>query len=160
VGCALDATQYIDITVNGVVLRYSGQLGIAPEWASKSCDGSCQTAVSACVLSRLNYLGEQVQISLRGGEALLTADSSESATFTDREAAYFGNVFSIPQQRYACLPRGKTSLPRVCGPSITNCVVQVTTCDCLTDNLVSSDYEYCKFGSSSNVMPITVYLHR
>jgi hypothetical protein len=161
-GCALDPGDYVDILIGGSTQRFWGQLGIAPEWgmSTMSCDTNCQIAVSSCVLSRINYAGTQVQISLRGGPACVEPDNEqEMTTFNAREAAFFGNIFTNPQQRYACLPAGKTSLPRVCGPSLTGCVVNVIgTCNCLVDDHGYGEYDLCDFPGYPDVAPLTVFL--
>jgi hypothetical protein len=162
VGCALDAGDYIDLTIGGSNHRYYGQLGIAPEWnmTSMSCNEDCQVAVSSCVLSRINFLGQQVQISLRGGPACVNPDNSQEITnYNVREAAYYGNIFVSPPQRYACLPAGKTSLPRVCGGSLTGCVVDVIgTCDCDVDDHGYGEFDLCNFPGHSGVSPLTSFL--
>ena len=54
--------------------------------------------------------------------------------FTHREATYYGDIFSQPQVRYACLSPGETSNPRVCGPSLDDCVMDVVgACDAACD---------------------------
>jgi hypothetical protein len=123
VGCALPAGQSFVINVEGTNYAYAGQLGIAPAWGTPKgkCDDNCALAVSSCVLARLNYLGEVVPISVRGGN--LKTTPTELADYPDVDGTYYGNVFASPQIRYACLPPGVTELTRVCGPTLTGCVV-------------------------------------
>jgi hypothetical protein len=127
VKCALPAGEHVDITVQGQHYSYPGQLGLAPEWGEEggSCGASCKQWVSACVLASVNYLGESLTISVRGENPGLVTSHDERAAYTNREATYFGNIFSVPQLRYACLSPSKTQIPRVCGPSIQGCVVDV-----------------------------------
>ena len=132
VSCALPAGAHVNVTVQGVTYTYDGQLGLAPEWgqAGGSCDHDCQGWVSACLLARIDYLGQSKQISVRGDDPALNTTQSERSAYNKREATYYGNVFASPQQRYACLSPGKTQIPRVCGPSIQGCVVDVVgSCD-------------------------------
>ena len=127
VSCALPAGQQVSVTAQGTTYTYDGQLGLAPEWgeAGGSCGESCQGWVSACLLSRVDFLGVSKQISVRGDNPGLVAPHAERITYTSREATYYGNVFVSPQLRYACLSPDKTQIPRVCGPSIQGCVVDV-----------------------------------
>jgi hypothetical protein len=86
--------------------------------------------VSACVLSRVDYLGAARQISLRGDKPGLNTTPAERHEFNSREATYYGNIFSIPQRFYACVSPDKTEIPRVCGPSIDTCGIDVVgSCD-------------------------------
>lgn len=127
VGCALPANQTITLDIQGQTYDFPGQLGLASEWGEpgSSCDGKCQQWVSACVISRLDYLGEPLLISLRGENPGLKTTKSERTQYTDREATYYGDIFLKPMKLYACLAPGKTQIPRVCGPSIATCGVDV-----------------------------------
>lgn len=127
VSCALPASQSVSVKVQGTTYNYPGALGVAPEWGGPggTCDDRCQEWVSACVIARLDYLGQPELISLRGDNGGLVTSPSERATYTSREATYYGNIFVAPMRLYACLPPGKTEIPRVCGPSIHGCPVDV-----------------------------------
>jgi hypothetical protein len=127
VSCALPATSHLDVTIAGTTYGYDGQLGLAPEWglAGGSCGAACQGWVSGCVLARLNYLGVSVPLSIRGATPALASTLAEQQAYPTREAAYYGNVLSSPQLRYACLSPGASADTRVCGPSLTGCVVTV-----------------------------------
>jgi hypothetical protein len=127
VSCALPKGAKIELTIDGTAYRFEGQLGLAPEWGldGGSCDATCRGWVSGCVLSRLNYLGQAVPISVRGDSPALGTTPAERGAFPKREAAYFGDIFASPQINYACLSPGSTSLTRVCGPSLDGCPVHV-----------------------------------
>ncbi|WP_437589568.1 hypothetical protein [Sorangium sp. So ce1000] len=127
VSCALPEEDSLDIRVDGVSYRFPGELGLAPEWGKKngSCGESCQEWVSACLLARVNYKGEHVMISLRGKNDALSSTKRERAMYDVSEATYYGNVFLDQQRRFACLAPGQSSIPRVCGPSLDDCVVDV-----------------------------------
>ncbi len=116
----------------GRVSSFRRRARFGSEWgqARGSCDQRCQESVSACLLARVNYLGEHIQISLRGKSRALSTTKEERETYETPEATYYGNVFLAEQRRFACLPPGATSIPRVCGPSLDGCVVDVVgACD-------------------------------
>ncbi len=125
VSCALPPTRHIDFTVDGVDYSFPGEIGLAPKWGAVggSCNTTCQEWVSACVLSRVDYLGQKVNISVRGANGALAPTPSELSTYTSREGAYFGNLFIEDQVRDACVAPGKSGLSRVCGPTLDGCVV-------------------------------------
>jgi hypothetical protein len=125
--CALPEDAHFDLEIAGVTYGFDGALGLAPEWGEVggSCDAECRSWISGCVISRLDYTGATVTISLRGDHDALHATHQEKIAYPHREATYFGNIFAQPQQIFACLPPGKTSIPRVCGPSLNDCIVHV-----------------------------------
>jgi GLTT repeat (6 copies) len=125
VSCALPANQTLKVTVDGQALTFPGAIGVAPEWQTGTCDTSCQRWVTACVIARVNHLGQHVEISMRGQNRALAIDAHEVQDFTFREAAYFGNFFLPRPEVHACLPDGATGITRVCGPSLVGCPVAV-----------------------------------
>lgn len=127
VGCALPADAKVNFTVNGVDYSYPGALGLAPKWgnANGECNTACQEWVSACVLARVNYLGQPVSISVRGDHPALTPTPAEIAAYTYREGAYYGNLFLSTPVRDACVAPARSGLPRVCGPTLDGCVVKM-----------------------------------
>ncbi|MEP7124883.1 MAG: hypothetical protein ABJE95_28400 [Byssovorax sp.] len=134
--CALPATSTLNLTIAGVDYSFPGSLGLAPTWEQSggTCNTTCQEWVSACVLARLDYLGQHVDISLRGHTPALAASASEKSAYPVAEGAYFGNIFLATPVRYACIAPGQTGLTRVCGPSTVGCAVEVlgscaTECD-------------------------------
>jgi len=132
VSCALDDDQDIKLTIDGTKYDFAGSLGLAPQWGKKngSCDGSCQRWVSACVLARVDAAGVHRPISMRGLNPALRPDPGELTGFTDREAAYYGNIFIPGAPKYLCLSPGKTSDTRVCGDSLASCPMTVEgSCD-------------------------------
>jgi len=138
VSCALPEEQQITVNVSGVDYTFAGHgEGLAPEWGEDdgSCDADCRSWVSACVIARLDYLGQPVSISMRGDNDGLKSTKAERAAYPHIEATYYGDIFSEPKQIFACLPAGKTQIPRVCGPSLADCVVQNQgSCDNLCGN--------------------------
>ena len=134
--CALPANKKVQFTSQGVTYSYPGQLGLASEWGKTGgkCNAECQGWVSACLLARLDFLGQKVTISLRGDKDQLEPTHAERAQYTQREGTYYGNVFKPVQERLACISPGSFGLARVCGPTTANCVVDVVgkcdkTCD-------------------------------
>lgn len=127
VSCALPEDEKITVEVDRRSYTFVGELGLAPEWGRRngSCGEKCQEWVSACLLSRVNYRGEHVPISLRGKNDALSSTRRERDTYEEPEATYYGNVFLKNQRRFACLAPGQRSIPRVCGPSIDDCVVDI-----------------------------------
>ncbi|WP_437937497.1 hypothetical protein [Sorangium sp. So ce341] len=127
VSCALPEDEKITVEVDRRSYTFVGELGLAAEWGRRngSCGEKCQEWVSACLLSRVNYLGEHVTISLRGKNEALSSTKRERDKYEAPEATYYGNVFLENQRRFACLAPGERSIPRVCGPSVDDCVVDV-----------------------------------
>jgi hypothetical protein len=164
VGCALPLGAHVDVALDGGTYGFDGQIGLAPQWgnAGGNCDNQCRQWVSACVISRVNYLGLPVLISDRGSKAALAVSASEAIDYTEREAAYFGDIFAKPQSLFACLSPGKVSIPRVCGPSIGACDIEVIGwCDnaCSSVNPSTGAYANCRESPADPWFPaITVYL--
>ncbi|WP_437604033.1 hypothetical protein WMF28_20865 [Sorangium sp. So ce590] len=123
VSCALPEGEAIDLNIEGVDYSFEGSVGLAPEWGKDGgeCGENCKSWVSACVISRVNYLGQSVRISVRGKDKALASTSEEREEYTEREGAYFGDIFATPQELYACVAPGASQIPRVCGPSIQGC---------------------------------------
>jgi hypothetical protein len=173
VGCALPSGTSFQVVVDGTAYPYEGRTGLAPAWGQTggSCDASCQAWVSACVLARVNYLGVQVALSIRGEHPALALAPGESSDYPHIEATYYGSVLSPNQVRFACLPPGHTSDERVCGPWIDGCVMKFRgRCDEVCDGAGSSgDYTGCHdlprgdagsfpAGAISFPAAVTVYL--
>jgi hypothetical protein len=148
VSCALPADQHIHVDVGGATYTFDGALGVAPEWGEErgSCDAECRSWVSGCVISRLDYLGQQVLISVRGKNSGLQTTLLEWIKYPHMEATYYGDIFSHPQKIFACLPAWKHNIPRVCGPSLADCVVDVQgNCDDLCDGpRLDGSYTNCR----------------
>jgi hypothetical protein len=137
VSCALDDDQEIVMRIDGKRHVFPGSLGLAPEWGRSrgSCDGACQRWVSACVLARVDAAGVKRIISLRGEHHALKPEDTELRRFTDREATYYGNVFTSAQPMFMCLSPGKEGNERVCGDSLANCPMKVVgSCDVACDD--------------------------
>jgi hypothetical protein len=119
VGCALPSGSDLTVEIpvdSGSYYTFSGQVGLYPQWSAGSCPAdTCQPWVSACVISRINAVGHVVPLSVRGDD--LSADANEQSLYPNPDGVFFGNVFTQPQVRYACLPSG-VSLTRTCGVGV------------------------------------------
>ena len=158
-GCALRADQSLNLTVGGQDYSFPGSVGLAPQWGMSggSCDTSCQRWVSACVLARVDAAGVKREISIRGLNPALLPSRTELATYTQREATYFGNVFAPGEPRFLCLPPGATSDERVCGDSMTECPMTVVG-SCASDCLFAGPFgEYDVCSDSGKVRSGNVY---
>jgi hypothetical protein len=127
VSCALPEDQSVKMTIDGTAYKFPGSLGLAPDWGRTGghCDTSCQRWVSACVLARVDFLGIEKIISVRGASPGLRTSWSELRDYQDDEATYFGNLFIEGAPKFACLAPGKKEIPRVCGDSLDNCPMEV-----------------------------------
>jgi hypothetical protein len=162
VSCALREGDHVDFTIDGVAYSFPGHHGLAPEWREPggSCGPSCRKWVSACVLSRVNYLGVPTPISIRGDHAALETTEKERDDFSRGEAAYWGDVFASPQVRKACLYPGQTEIPRVCGPTIVGCVAEVVgDCEDVCDGALNDGaYVGCDDADANGEnAPVTVF---
>lgn len=137
-GCALPAGQSVEVSLDGETHVFEGDIGLSPEWgrAHGHCNARCQGWVSACMLARVNHLGQSLPISMRGQNKALDSDSAERGAFPHREGAYFGDLFAAEQLRFACRSPGSTLIRRVCGGT------GVDTQDCIVDVLGGCD-EHC-----------------
>jgi hypothetical protein len=107
--CALDPSQSFDfswVDATGVTHdeSYPGLLGLATDWAGQPLSSVFeQEWVSACLISRVNYLGVTVELSSRGlFPGLDDTPESELDAYTMQEGAFFGNVFTTIPTAYAC----------------------------------------------------------
>jgi hypothetical protein len=147
VSCALEDGDHLSVRIDGKRYSFDGSLGLAPEWGGEHgwCDGECQRWVSACVLARVDAAGVKRQISIRGDHPALRSTQGELRQYTDREGAYFGNLFVRDKPRFLCLSPGKTSDKRVCGDSLDDCPMTVVgSCDdACADEGRYRDFEDC-----------------
>jgi GLTT repeat (6 copies) len=168
ISCALPSDQTVVVpSADGTTsYTFSGGLGVAPAWGSDagSCDTTCQQWVSACVISRVNYLGVHVPLSIRGDNPGLAEVGTEATDYPDREATYFGNVFTAPQQLYACRTVGddQTLIGRPCGDGadVSTCIIDVLG-DCGTvcsETFADGSYGACATTADGTFVPAaTVY---
>jgi hypothetical protein len=106
VRCALDDGE--ELWVDSLGASFAGHMGIAPQWATESCDESCQRWMTACVLAHTNPEEQPVTISLRGAHPALHWTEEHIAEFDFQEAAFYGNLFVPADERLllACAGEG------------------------------------------------------
>jgi hypothetical protein len=110
VQCALPASASVTYTSGSGAQKYTGQLGLAPDWQTTTPTASERRWVSACVLARTNYYGLTVSLSLRGSNPALSSSLLEPVTYLYAEAAFWGDLFApgAPTQ-YSCDALVKTT---------------------------------------------------
>ncbi len=80
-------------------MTFVGELGMAPGWCGRG--GQAQVTsrqrelVSACVVARVNVLGNIASVSLRNPG--IKIDTRESGVYVFAEAAFYGDIFDGPQ---------------------------------------------------------------
>jgi hypothetical protein len=118
VGCALPAGQSVVVNHLGAQLTLEGKVGLAPEWTTGALSTSSKRWLSACILAHVNMFGESVPILLTGDHPALRGSAGAGAgAFTLREGAFYGNLFGLLPQMYACT--GEGSVPsRVCAQGL------------------------------------------
>jgi hypothetical protein len=127
VHCAVPNGQSRSYTDRDTLVTYTweGSLGLAPGWAA----GNAATAkekqvVTACLAAHANKFGYHVDISVLGKDAVgdeIPYTSQELATYSVREACFFGNLFDdegvfVANDGIALRP--EESSPRVCGIAV------------------------------------------
>jgi hypothetical protein len=147
VSCALSADQSVvfPYLAGQTDFVFAGGMGVAPAWGAdgSSCDTTCQEWVSSCVIGRVDALGQHISLSIRGENTGLALVAGEATTYPDREASYFGNVFTNPQQLYACRAAedDQTLIGRTCGDgaNVSQCAINVLgDCHAVCSNLDST----------------------
>ena len=117
IGCALPADASFQVA-DGT--RFSGSLGIAPQWTERALDPAEQRWITACLLARTNLFGVHVMLSMRGPSAVLsgTVTADEKTGYSFDEGAFYGDVWAEPPHAYVCMGQGeramKDRLKRVC----------------------------------------------
>jgi hypothetical protein len=162
VQCAVPAGQTRTYTraSTGTTYTWSGNLGLAPEWAGgQPATELEQQLVSACLAAHVNRYGVHVQVSLLGRSAvgaLLSLTLSELLTFSEKEGCFFGNLFT-GQGLYAGRDRERLSAdrssPRACvlrpasGSTVCAPILHVGACEdhCVRDSLGLS-YASCTYN--------------
>ena len=154
VSCALRADQELVVPFEGRELVFPGGLGLVPEWgtAEGRCDATCEGWLSACLIARVNARGEKRLISMRGHHPSLAVSAQEARRFTEPEATYFGDLAS--RRFFACLPDGAQQIPRVCGPDLSSCFLEVVgRCSAVCQRGVCRDTRGTRYEQA-----ISVYL--
>ena len=99
VRCALNSGESLSYTTGGITYTWTGNLGLAPTWASgQPIPVVEQRLVSACLAAHANKFGVEVAISVRGffkdGVTQIPVGTDEVETYTVKEGCFFGNLFS------------------------------------------------------------------
>ncbi|WP_437751424.1 hypothetical protein [Sorangium sp. So ce1389] len=68
VSCALEEGQSVSYTdtSTGEEYRFPGEIGLCPQWATGAVGPKCRQLNTACLLSRVNAMGRNVTLSMRG----------------------------------------------------------------------------------------------
>ena len=105
VSCALPANKSASYTDGfGNTWEWYGQIGLAPNWDTTGLTTTEQHWLTACIASRVNEYGNNVEISQRGPEeSLFNVKVPEVNSWTIEEAAFFGNLFGATPTYYSCL---------------------------------------------------------
>jgi hypothetical protein len=92
VQCALPEKESVTDPVTGEV--YDGWWGLAPDWLNGALDANGRRYVTACMVERLNFSGNQVPILLEGPPSVIAYDPRYDADFPIKESTAFGDLFS------------------------------------------------------------------
>jgi len=81
----------------GVTYTWTGGLGLTPAWAGGTpATETEEQIITACLGAHVNKYGVSMQISLVGRDAqgtLIPTTSSETSSYSQKEATFYGNVF-------------------------------------------------------------------
>src|SRR5262245_23363326 len=90
--CALPRNRSLTDPVTGEV--YGGWWDLAPSWLDAALDADGRRYVTACLVQRLNFSGNEVPILLEGPPAAIAHDAAYDADFPIEESTAFGDLFS------------------------------------------------------------------
>jgi hypothetical protein len=101
VRCALPSNQSITKKdQNGTSYTFPGQIGVAPQWQSGTCDEDCQQQVTACLLAHVNTSGVHIPLWIVGDSPAISWN--QNSAYPDQEGSFFGNIFISPPIAYYC----------------------------------------------------------
>jgi hypothetical protein len=162
--CAVPAGQSRTFTneVTGETFTWSGGLGVAPDWASgQPASVTEQQLISACLAAHVNKFGISIPLSVLGRTArdqLIPYTSAELAAYPQREACFFGNLFTA-QGIYLGSDRGnlsaRESSARACTISSNADGTRTTNCPPLA--YVGSCTTYCTLDASKTYYTSCLY---
>jgi hypothetical protein len=143
-----------------VAYTWAGRFGLAPVWASGSQPTTNeQQLVSACLAAHTNKYGLNIDISVLGRNstgATIAYTSQELAAFPEREACFFGNLFTN-QGIYAANDRAALradeSTSRACGLSSS---ANSSECPPIA-HLANSCASYCTLDASGDFYTSCTY---
>lgn len=176
VRCAVPTGQTrVYTSTSGQQYTWTGELGLAPGWASGlAATPHEQQVVSACLAAHTNRLGVEVSISVLGQDAAggtVPYTSAELTSHSRREACFFGNVFTgqglyVGTEREPLGPGESTS--RACGALFNNGSESTRPCAPITHvgactsfcTLDSSGYFFtsCTYNGTTYQRPLTTRL--
>lgn len=117
IDCALPQDATVEFKHQEQSYAYTGGAGLAPDWLSGPLSEKEQRWVSACLLSRVNYFGKKVLLSMRSLNEdnidipkFLQPSSEEIQSFTFFEGGFFGNIFTNNPVAYTCVGEQKNLL--------------------------------------------------
>lgn len=98
IGCALPTgasatAHWTDGSGFPAQQTFSGDIGLGSSWTTTALTSTQQRLVSSCVLARVNMIGTNVTVSLRGNSSALNVTATEASQYVIEEGAFFGNVF-------------------------------------------------------------------
>ena len=170
--CAMPAGSEMELEIAGEPWVFTGQVGLAPEWASGACDQACQEWVSACILARTNAFAKPVAISMRGDHPALATTPTVRQQYSLREGSYFGNIFAGPLQDngFACAGGRGGAIPeltdRFCAVIGDDCPIE-TVGDCNRNEFACdptfpgcSSYTACSAWDATTGYPTTCHSER
>jgi len=163
VRCAVPAGQSRSYTSpSGQQYVWTGEMGLAPEWASGLAASMYeQQVVSACLAAHTNRIGEEVSISILGRNAAGQAipyTQAELASHSRRESCFFGNIFTgegifVGAEREPLGPSESTS--RACGALLNN--GNESRAPCAPMKNVGACTSLCTLDSSSQFFTSCTY---
>ncbi len=125
VRCAVAEGQALSFTTGAASHSWSGTFGLAPQWAAgRPIPQAERELVSACLAAHVNGFGQHVSISVRGYRAdgqPIPVTGDEAASYTFREACYFGDLFDGSGTFMALEPDSldaTVSTPRGCAAEL------------------------------------------
>jgi hypothetical protein len=140
VECALTEKDVLTVKLDdGTMLTFQGDIAMAPAWSTGPCDADCQEWVTSCIVSRINYYGVHVRISMRadGGPQSVRTDEQERARFPIQEGAFYGNLFAFPSVAYSCSGRDHDPFYEV----VRRCAQAASDCGYIRRLGACSDYD-------------------
>lgn len=84
----------------GTAMPFNGEVGLAPEWETGSCNTQCQEYVSACMMAHVNTAGLHIPLWLTAAQP--NVGWGQSPDYPLQESSFFGNIFVNPPQAYYC----------------------------------------------------------
>jgi hypothetical protein len=78
---------------NGASYTFLGQLGLAPQWKTGTCDATCQQMISSCMLAHVNTSGVHIPLWLVSANAAI--GWGQNPQYPSREGTFFGNIFNV-----------------------------------------------------------------